>query len=118
MENPKQRALYESVGLKIRERRKRLDLSQEDLAGSVGMSRTSITNVETGRQHPPLHQLLEIAEALKIDLRELVPSAEELGRVSTVEVAVGSGRQIVSREIAALVEEFRLERTGGDDEHR
>lgn len=48
-------------------------MSQDDLAASVALSRTSITNLESGRQQVPLHTLYEIAEALGSSLKELLP---------------------------------------------
>ena len=47
------------------------DMRQEDLARRVGLSRTSIVNIEAGRQWPALKVLLRI-------LRELDCGAEEL----------------------------------------
>lgn len=37
------------------------------------MTRTSLTNIESGRQHPPLHTFCEIVEQLKVDVSELLP---------------------------------------------
>ena len=48
-------------------------LTQEELASRAGLGRTTVTNLEAGRQHVPLDELLSIAEALSVELRELVP---------------------------------------------
>lgn len=47
------------------------------------MTRTSLTNMENGRQHPPLHTFCEIVEQLKVEVSELLPrslfAAESVG---------------------------------------
>jgi transcriptional regulator with XRE-family HTH domain len=53
-------------------------LSQEKLAGRLGVSRASIANIETGRQKILVHQLLQLAAALKMAAEDflLIPSGE------------------------------------------
>ena len=70
--------LYEYVGQQVLARRHELEMTQESLAKQVGASRTSITNLERGKQHVPLHQLLAIAEELGVDLHDLLPTRAEL----------------------------------------
>lgn len=53
-------------------------MTQEELASIVGVARTSITNLEIGKQHLPLHHLMTVAEALDAQLLELIPSEAEL----------------------------------------
>ena len=57
-------------------------MTQEKLGRLVGLSRTSITNIEKGRQHVSLHQLFAIAEALRVRPEALLPSAGEPGSTS------------------------------------
>lgn len=47
--------LYTKVGSVFRERRIELGLSQADVAGKIGLTRTSIVNIEAGRQAISLH---------------------------------------------------------------
>ena len=63
---------YEQVGAMIRSRRGK-NLSQEALASAVGLTRTSISNIEKGRQRLLLHTLVDIADALKVDAAHLLP---------------------------------------------
>jgi transcriptional regulator with XRE-family HTH domain len=63
---------YKQVGLTIRSRRGK-NLSQEALASAVGLTRTSISNIESGRQKMLLHTLVDIADALKVDASHLLP---------------------------------------------
>lgn len=66
-------SIYRVIGKAIRDAREGSKLSQQDLATAVRMSRTSITNLENGNQQVPLHTLYEIAEALRVDVRSLLP---------------------------------------------
>ena len=48
-------------------------MTQEKLGRMVGLSRTSITNIEKGRQHIALHQLFDLANALNVQPHVLLP---------------------------------------------
>lgn len=69
---------YQEVGRKIREARMRRKpkLTQQGLADLVSLTRTSITNVEKGRQKFLLHTLADIAKALEVDPASLLPEAD------------------------------------------
>jgi transcriptional regulator with XRE-family HTH domain len=66
--------IYERMGKLIRSRRKKLNLTQDDLAQRVTLKRTSITNIEKGRQKIQVHTLFELAAALEVDPVTLIPS--------------------------------------------
>jgi transcriptional regulator with XRE-family HTH domain len=70
------RAFYEEVGRRIREARlkRKPKLTQQGLAKQVSLTRTSITNVEKGRQKILLHTLADIASALLVDPISLLPA--------------------------------------------
>lgn len=70
--------VYELIGRLVRARRTKLELTQEDLAQRVGLKRTSITNIEKGRQKIQVHTLFELATALEVDPSALVPSFKTL----------------------------------------
>jgi transcriptional regulator with XRE-family HTH domain len=70
--------LYREFGRTLRARRKQAGLSQEDLAQRVGMSRTSITNIEQGRQHVSLGALYELAGAVGARPADLLPDGQLL----------------------------------------
>jgi transcriptional regulator with XRE-family HTH domain len=73
-QSPYKVEFYRHLGAKIREFRNQRKLSQDELAKLVGLARTSLTNIEQGRQHPPLHIFCEIVEQLRVDISELLPS--------------------------------------------
>jgi transcriptional regulator with XRE-family HTH domain len=57
-------ACHCSVGLRIRQIREALGLSQDDLAKRVGLKRVSVTNTEIGRQRLLLDGVERYAVAL------------------------------------------------------
>lgn len=66
--------IYSDIGLKIREERERLSLTQEGLASAIGLTRSSVTNIEAGRQKMLLETFIDIAEALNVAPEKLLPS--------------------------------------------
>jgi transcriptional regulator with XRE-family HTH domain len=67
------RPLYEYVGRRVRKAREERGLTQEALASLISLSRTSVTNIEKGRQTIALHKFVEIADALRVDPSSLLP---------------------------------------------
>lgn len=74
-------ALYGQIGGRIREIRALRGVTQTQLAAEAGLQRTSIANIERGRQRPPLHVIYELSEALGVDVHDLLPSAVEVPRL-------------------------------------
>ena len=70
--------LYRHLGERIAERRKELDLRQDDLAHQIGLTRTSVTNIERGRQKILLHHLFALAQALGTTPDRLLPKFNEI----------------------------------------
>ena len=67
--------VYPEIGGLIRQRRKRQKLTQEKLAPLVGLSRTSLANIESGRQKLLVHQIYAFAAALDMKPEDLLPRA-------------------------------------------
>lgn len=65
---------YEAFGPLLREQRKRAGMSQGSLGNAVGLSRTSITNIEKGRQRIPLHLFAEVVRVLRVEPSMLLPA--------------------------------------------
>lgn len=70
--------IYSIIGSRIREYRKKTQLSQEDLAFEVDVSRTSIVNIERGRQRLPIHLLWNIADVLDVEPSSFLPEREQV----------------------------------------
>ena len=54
------------LGTKIRDARKKCGMSQEKLAGILGVTKSTISKYELGHREPSLDQLITIAEALSL----------------------------------------------------
>ena len=65
--------LYRSIGQLVRAGRKEAELTQDELAQRVGLTRTSINNIEHGRQKIQVHTLYALAEALSVPASALLP---------------------------------------------
>jgi transcriptional regulator with XRE-family HTH domain len=94
---------YKLLGARIAQRRASTRLTQAQLAERIGSARTSVTNLERGRQQMPLHQLLRIAEVLQVDLKELIPSRSEVNAQDRVAITVGAAKSDVPPETARLI---------------
>jgi transcriptional regulator with XRE-family HTH domain len=68
---------YERVGERVRTRRQSKRITQEALAVALGVNRTTLVNIEKGRQRLAVHQLVRIADHLGCPAAELIPSNEE-----------------------------------------
>ena len=69
---------YETVGRRIYRARTKLGLTQQALASLVALKRSSITNIEKGKQKFLVHTLADIAAALKVQPNDLLPSKNTL----------------------------------------
>lgn len=69
--------LYRALGRLVRLHRERARLTQDELARRVGMTRTSITNIESGRQKIQIDTLYQVARTLEISPDALLPSPGE-----------------------------------------
>lgn len=65
--------LYEALGRQVRSAREQARLTQEELAQRLGLTRTSVTNIEQGRQKIQVHTLYAIADAFGINVEMLLP---------------------------------------------
>jgi transcriptional regulator with XRE-family HTH domain len=70
------RDLYDALGRRIQAAREERGVTQQQLADAAGLTRTSITNVEAGRQRTPLHVLVAISQALDVPLLALLGDAD------------------------------------------
>lgn len=72
--SPRQRLL----GERVRERREKRGLTQEELAHRAGLHRTYMTHVETGRVNPALETLARLALALECDVADLTRGLQDV----------------------------------------
>ena len=61
-----------SIGRNIKAERARKGYSQEELAEYSDMTRHTISMIELGLRHPKILSVLKIANALQLDINELL----------------------------------------------
>lgn len=73
--------IYKQIGELVRVKRELYALTQDELATRVGLTRTSITNIEKGRQRVQVHTLYAIADALRSSPFEFLPVPKSLPEI-------------------------------------
>lgn len=68
------------LGNRIKEYRKDLDISQEQLAEKIYVSRQTISNWENNKSYPDIHSLLRLSEVFKASLDILIKGDIEIMR--------------------------------------
>jgi transcriptional regulator with XRE-family HTH domain len=66
---------YEELGRRLAKARRAAKVTQGQLARTVGLSRTSVSNIEKGRQPVHAFVLFEFARILAVPVTELFPPA-------------------------------------------
>lgn len=68
--------VYERFGEAVRDARVELGIRQEDLGLKIGLSRTSVVNIEQGRQRVMLDDLFVFAKALRVSPQKLLTAIQ------------------------------------------
>lgn len=103
--------LYDILGQNVKRIRSRMKLTQEQLATRISLTRTSVVNIEQGKQHPPVHILLDLAKALDVEIQDLIPNEKEYTGNSRLEefIPAGVSSKDVER-VALFYSEFQNEK--------
>ena len=102
-------ALYRELGQRLRSVRKERSLTQDQVATAISMERTSISNVESGRQRLPLHTLYQYCSVLGVDVAHVLP--DPLTSRSTKQVPFQLGAKSVM--VPTSVNQVITKRFGG-----
>lgn len=63
---------YKKLGKRIKAQRKEAGFSQQELASFMNVERTTVTNIEAGRQTLRVDQLIYIARILGCNVNKLI----------------------------------------------
>lgn len=66
----------QELGITVRRRRHKLDLSQEDFADEAGIHRTYVSSIELGKVDVGVGVIYKLAKALDIPLSKLIKEVE------------------------------------------
>ena len=80
MKSKSDKEFYLSLGARIRIAREILGWTQGKLGKAVGLTRTSIINIEQGRQSVPLHTFVMLASNLRCSFKLLLIGSSERGK--------------------------------------
>ncbi|MFK5915548.1 MAG: helix-turn-helix domain-containing protein [Woeseiaceae bacterium] len=95
---------YTSFGRIICSKRKFAGYTQGELAKELGVSRTTIANIEGGRQKTPLHMIYILGPLLGVQVHDLLP--EPIG-ISIKSNIISSNEQIdLSQKSARVLEKI------------
>jgi transcriptional regulator with XRE-family HTH domain len=101
------RDFYGEIGRRVRAARKAQTLTQEALASLVSLTRTSITNIEKGRQKMLLHTFADLAAALQVEYAALLPDSPVASRDADLQDAL-EGRPLPEQQfVKSAVESAR-----------
>lgn len=98
--------LYEKIGQRIKEIREQSDseIRQQQLADVLGLTRTSITNIEKGNQKITLDALYKFCDYFKIEVSDLLPSVQSVKTEgASVEVEVGDKLHKIPPKAGAVI---------------
>ena len=85
--------------LRLKELMAQKGMSREELAKKVGVSMTTISNINSEKNLPTLNLLLQIAEALDVDIREMfVPTKGNL----IVQSEVNKAKKLIEEALIML----------------
>ena len=87
------------IGLRVRETRKKKNLSLQQIADRSGLSKGLISKVENFRTIPSLPVLSKIADALKVDIAEIVKGVNEEKKQPYI-IVRKEQREVMKRESA------------------
>lgn len=97
------RRVQRAFGARLKSARQGKDALQKILASQLGLSRTSISNIERGTHRVFLDQVYSAAHALGIEVFELLPPAIEIYGNSEVHSAVDDPLSETAAESARQV---------------
>jgi len=97
------------LGIRIKEAREQARVTQDQLAAAVGLSRTSITNIERGRQGVQVSTLVNISRTLGKSVADLIPDYDMAEAESLPEKLRKAARDDRKFEWAARIIGFESE---------
>ena len=61
-----------NIGEKIKEKRSSMNLTQQELAAQLNVSRSTVSNWEVGRNYPDIEMIVNISNLLDVSLDVLL----------------------------------------------
>lgn len=90
---------YIELGENIKTYRSKQGYSQDELAKFLDLTRTSIVNIEKGRQRPPLHTVYDLAIFFNVEITNLLPAKDAKQQIDL--------RKSVKENISTIEKKFK-----------
>ncbi|MFI2353048.1 helix-turn-helix domain-containing protein [Streptomyces sp. NPDC019443] len=110
-DDPKIDRFYMAVGERVRGARTAARMTQAGLAAQLGLTRSSVANLEAGRQRIPLHVFALVADVLDVEPHKLLPGGlmstktPELSALDEqLSVVEESSRDFIESTLAQLID--------------
>ena len=101
--------LYRTLGTRLKGKRLETGLTQGQLADAADVLRTSIANIEAGRQKPPLHVLYRICAVLEIEVSTLLPTLAEITQRDLTTAAASQSVEATLPKTASFIQQLLSE---------
>ncbi|MDD6466948.1 MAG: helix-turn-helix transcriptional regulator [Erysipelotrichaceae bacterium] len=83
--------------------RKKENITQEEMAKKLNVSRQAISNWENGRNLPDVEMLIEISKTFHISLDELLLKGEDMNDITRKIIHDGSENQRAKRNLYSIM---------------
>lgn len=100
-----------NIGQKIRRIRQSLDLSQENVAEDLGMTKGAFSKIERGLTNIPIARLIEIAAVLKVDIGEFFEREHKINKVEDHIPQYGFASKSDIEEVVRMIQSLAKEVT-------
>lgn len=103
--------VYAKFGEILRTCRLEQRMSQVDLAQEIGISRSSLSNIEAGRQRVYLDQCFKFASALNsLSIESLLPTLDDLDQMEpiTSKPNISSSQELTEEELKSLEKAYNV----------
>ena len=102
---------YYDIGQRIRKYRKANNLSQEQLAESIGISVTHMSHIETGNTKLSLRVLVDIAKALSVQTDNLIYDVLEQNKTTAQQEIINILDSCSTKEAFILIDMLKAAKT-------
>ena len=117
--NIDEQEVYKKIGANLKSYRRAIGMTQAQLAEKSEVQRTSVTNIEAGRQKAPVHVLFQLCAALEVELAAVLPANAEVVQGRTVAIEIdGLVHEMPPKAAASfryLRQQLQAKRMGGED---
>ncbi len=93
-----------TIGYRIRKLREAKDLSQENIAFELGLSRSAYNKIETGSTSPNTNRLQEIAKVLEVDITEFFKDSKAVSKAEDPKLQYGFATKSDIEEMMKVIQ--------------